>query len=85
MDNRQLRHFLAIYETGSITAAARRCFISQPSLSASLGQLEDTLGARLFHRHKKGVTPTAEGERLYPQATRLQGELQALTTLFRDG
>lgn len=84
MENRQLRHFVAVFETGSITDAARRVHLAQPSLSASLGQLEEDLRAQLFHRHKKGVTPTAEGERLYPLAKRLLGEFQALTTLFRD-
>jgi len=84
MDNRQLRHFLAVYEEGSLTAAAQRAHVAQPTLSASLSQLEGTLRTRLFRRHKKGVTPTAEGERLYPLAKRLVGELQALSQLFRE-
>ena len=55
MDIRELRYFSAVFEARSLTAAARRCFVSQPSISAAIASLEAELGASLFIRHKKGV------------------------------
>lgn len=54
LDLRLLRFFIAIYEEKNITAAAARCHVSQPSLSAGLRQLEESLGDSLFIRGKKG-------------------------------
>lgn len=84
MDIRELRYFLAVYETGSVSAAARRCFVSQPSVSVALGALEAELGEALFLRHKKGAIPTAPAQALYPRARRLVDEAGALAALFRD-
>ncbi|RRJ83930.1 LysR family transcriptional regulator [Aestuariirhabdus litorea] len=84
MDLRALRYFVAVYECGSISAAARRCFIAQPSISAAIAQLEATLNSPLFSRHAKGVQPTEAGERLYPLANRLLGDAQAIVSLFNQ-
>ncbi|MDX5435152.1 MAG: LysR family transcriptional regulator, partial [Halomonas sp.] len=43
MDVRSLRYFIAAYEGGSISAAARRCHVAQPSISTALAQLEERL------------------------------------------
>src|SRR5882757_1789814 len=59
MDIRELRYFAAVFRERNLTAAARRCFISQPSISAAITNLEAELGTTLFIRHKKGVAPTA--------------------------
>ena len=82
MELRELRYFLAVYETGSVTAAARRCFISQPSISAAVAALERELGATLFVRHRKGVTATAAAEALYVRARRVVDDALSLKTLF---
>ncbi len=58
MDIRELRYFAAVFAERNLTAAARRCFISQPSISAAITNLEAELGTTLFIRHKKGVAPT---------------------------
>ena len=58
MDIRELRYFAAVFRERNLTAAARRCFISQPSISAAITNLEAELGTTLFIRHKKGVAPT---------------------------
>lgn len=84
MDLRALRYFEAVYERRSISAAARACYIAQPSISAALQQLEETLGTRLFVRHPRGVSPTEAGERLYPLSRKLTGEAQAIRRLFAD-
>src|SRR6188474_3403914 len=83
MELRELAYFVAVFEERSVSAAARRCFISQPSVSAAIGVLETELGARLFVRHRRGVAPTAAGEQLYPAARRLVAEAQALRSQFQ--
>jgi DNA-binding transcriptional LysR family regulator len=44
MDIRELRYFAAVFRERNLTAAARRCFISQPSISAAITNLEAELG-----------------------------------------
>lgn len=83
MDVKSLRYFIAAYEGGSISAAARRCHVAQPSISSALAQLEERLGTPLFERHRRGITPTAEGHRLYPLARQVSEDLNAITRLFR--
>src|SRR4051812_45845912 len=83
MELRELGYFLAVYEERSVSAAARRSFVSQPSVSEALANLEHELAIRLFVRHRKGATPTAAGEQLYPIARRLVGEARALPGLFQ--
>jgi DNA-binding transcriptional LysR family regulator len=58
----QIRDFLAVVESGSINAAARKLGVSQPGLTKSLGSLEAELGASLLRRSHSGVTLTAQGQ-----------------------
>jgi DNA-binding transcriptional LysR family regulator len=83
MDMRALRYFAAVFEDRNLTAAARRCLVSQPSMSVAIAGLEDELGAALFVRSKKGAAPTAAAEQLYPIARRLLDETEALRGLFK--
>jgi len=64
----QLRHFVAIAEEGTMSRAAERCNIAQPSLSTSLRNLEGQLGKPLFAREPRGLRPTADGERFLRHA-----------------
>ncbi len=84
LDLRLLRFFIAIYEEKNITAAAARCHVSQPSLSAGLRQLEESLGDSLFIRGKKGVEAKDPAHYLYPHAVKLVEEARRLPTLFRQ-
>ncbi len=61
MDFNQLRYFLAVAEHGSISAAARAVQARQPTLSVAIKNLEEDLGATLFHRDSRGVSLTASG------------------------
>jgi DNA-binding transcriptional LysR family regulator len=83
MDIRELRYFAAVIQEGNLTAAAKRCFISQPSISAAIGALEAELGTTLFIRHKKGVAPTASAEQFYAYARRIIDDADAARNLFR--
>jgi DNA-binding transcriptional LysR family regulator len=83
MDIRELRYFAAVFIERNLTAAARRLFISQPSISTAITSLEAELGTALFIRHKKGVAPTAAAEQFYTIARRIIDEADAAKNLFR--
>lgn len=59
-----LQSFLAVAEHGSLTAAAHEIGASQPTLGRHVRELEDQLGAELFHRHDRGLAPTELGASL---------------------
>ena len=68
IENYQLRYFLAVVETGSFTKAAKRVFVTQPTLSAEIKKLEQHLGKELFNRTSKRVFLTESGTRFLPHA-----------------
>jgi DNA-binding transcriptional LysR family regulator len=65
---RQLEYFVAIAESGSLTQAAERLLVSQPSLSQQIRALEAELGGSLFERLPRGVRLTAAGHELLAEA-----------------
>jgi len=60
-----LRTFKAIYETGTLSAAAQELFVSQPGVSLHLNSLEAFTGYKLFDRSARKVVPTEKGKILY--------------------
>ena len=64
IDERRLRYFLAIVEDGTLTAAAARLHVAQPSLSQAIRAFERELGAELFHRVGRGLALTDAGRAL---------------------
>ncbi len=64
MNERRLRCFLAVAEEGSVTRAAIRVHVAQPSLSQALRALEHELGIELFTRAGRALRPTSAGEAL---------------------
>ena len=58
----QLRYAVTAAESGSVTEAAGKLFLSQPSLTAAIKELEKELRITIFHRTNKGVIATNEGE-----------------------
>lgn len=83
MNLRCLHYFIAVYEELSLTAAAKRCFVAQPSISAAVQELESELNCQLFIRHTKGVTPTRAGNNLYPYANKVVGDVEVIKDLFK--
>jgi len=71
MDERRLSYFLAVVDEGSVTRAAQRLHVAQPSLSQSIRALEAELGAELFHRVGRGLRLSAAGEALVGPARRV--------------
>ena len=75
---RQLQYVVAVADTLSFRAAAERCHVAQPSLSAQLAQLEDALGVQLFERDRRRVLLTAAGRDLVDRARRVLQEAEDL-------
>lgn len=71
MEFRQLSYFIAVTETGSISAASRRVHVAQPALTRQIRLLEDDLGTQLLKRHARGVSLTVAGQVLYDEAVQL--------------
>ncbi|MCJ8320529.1 MAG: LysR family transcriptional regulator [Colwellia sp.] len=84
MDLRTLKYFVFVYEQQSFSAAAKLCFVAQPSISSAVAQLEQSLNTQFFIRYARGVKPSKAGERLYPLAKQLLGQADAIKTLFTD-
>ena len=75
MDLRQLRYFVAIAEEGSLSAAAQRVNVAQPSLSQHIIGVEKDLGVILFNRSPRGMTLTQSGEILLAHARDILGAM----------
>lgn len=68
MDLKQLRYFVTVAEEGSMTAAARKLYMSQPPITAQIHALEEELGCALLLRGARAVRLTDEGRLLYDRA-----------------
>jgi DNA-binding transcriptional LysR family regulator len=72
MDLNQSRYFLALCEEKNFTRAAKRCGISQPSLSNAIKKLEQELGGQLFHRGRASCPLSERGHALRPHLAKLE-------------
>ncbi len=72
----QLRNFIAVVEAGAVRQAANNLNLSQSSVSKSIQQLEEELGAEILHRSAHGVNPTAAGKALLNRAKVIEAELR---------
>src|SRR5262249_46498580 len=80
---RQLQYAVAVAEARSFRKAAALCGVSQPSLSAQLGQLGWVLGVRLLERDGRRVLPTQAGEEVVARARKLLIETDDLADAAR--
>lgn len=67
-----IRAFLAVAETGSLSAAARTLGSSQPTVGRQVREVETALGVELFQRHAKGLSLTETGAAMLPAAKRMR-------------
>lgn len=76
--------FLSVAETGSFSRAGAALGLSQPAVSARIGNLEKSLGVRLFHRTTRRVAITDHGERLRMRLEQTMVELRGVMEELRD-
>lgn len=76
-----LQLFIRVCESGSFTRAAADLGITQPTATKHIAQLEQRLGARLFHRSTRGVTPTEVGVAYYDKCKAIALELDSADNL----
>lgn len=81
----QLRYAVEVAAAGSITAAAARLFVSQPSLSAAIAELEAEMGIRIFERSSRGVAPTDDGTRFLSYARQVVEQADLLEAAYKEG
>ena len=81
IDLNLIRTFVTLYEAGSVTAAAERLFVTQPSVSYALARLRELFDDPLFSRSRDGIQPTFVAEQLYATLrealTRIEGAVQS--------
>jgi LysR family transcriptional regulator, regulatory protein for tcuABC len=83
MDMRQLKYFVQIVESGSLSKASRQLFIAQPALSTQMSRLEEEVGKPLLLRSSRGVKPTENGEALYHHARFVLRQLDQAVSVAR--
>lgn len=83
MTLQQLKYAVAVADTRNITEAARRVFISQPSLTAAIHELEGEMGITIFSRTNKGVTVTNEGDEFLSYARQVLEQAALLEERYK--
>lgn len=74
----QLYYLITIAETKSLNKAAEKLYVSQPSLTSSMKELEKELGITLFYRGGRGVTLTNDGLEFLLYAKQIYGQYEAV-------
>jgi LysR family hydrogen peroxide-inducible transcriptional activator len=81
---RQLQYLVAIAETGTLSEAAKQTYVSQPSLSIQLKDMEDQLGASLVERGRKGALLTPLGMEVVARARIILRQIEDLQSISRE-
>lgn len=84
MTFQQLKYVIKIVETGSISAAAKELYISQPSLSKAVMELENELDTTLFIREKTGIRLTEDGNQFVVRAKQIIDQMDMLEKSFSE-
>ncbi|MAJ81982.1 MAG: DNA-binding transcriptional regulator OxyR [Legionellales bacterium] len=84
MNLRILEYLVTVAELGHFTKAAKKCYVSQPTLSTQLKKLEDQLGVIIFERDNKNVMLTRTGAKIVHQAKQVLLEAKELTVIAKN-
>ncbi|OIL95759.1 transcriptional regulator [Oenococcus oeni] len=80
-----LESFIAVYETRNFSKAAEELFLSQPTISVHINQLEKQLGTSLFERNRRTeIRPTENAKRFYPEALKIISNWQRAKEKIAD-
>ena len=82
MTLQQLKYILAISSTGSMNKAAEQLYVSQPSLTSSVQELEKEIGIKIFNRSGRGVTLTNDGVEFVQYARQVVGQFDVLSEKY---
>ncbi|NYB73686.1 LysR family transcriptional regulator [Sedimentibacter hydroxybenzoicus DSM 7310] len=82
MTLQQLRYAIAIADCNSMNKAAQSLFISQPSLSASIRELENEIGIAIYKRTNRGITITPEGEEFLGYARQVTEQYELINNKY---
>lgn len=82
MTLQQLKYAVTVAECGTISAAAEKLFISQPSLTTAIRELESEMGVTIFSRTNRGVIVSREGEEFLGYARQILSQAQLLQERF---
>lgn len=80
----ELRYIVAVAQERHFGRAARRCFVSQPTLSIAIKKLEEELSVSLFDRSSNDIITTEAGERIVAQARRVLEEADLIKHLANE-
>ncbi|MCR4670317.1 MAG: LysR family transcriptional regulator [Saccharofermentans sp.] len=78
MTYKQLHYAVTVAEEGNMTAAAKKLFIAQPSLTSAIRELENEYGITIFSRSNKGIELTPEGEEFLGYARQILDQTQLI-------
>ena len=81
----QLKYVIEIVNCGSITTAAQRLYIAQPSLSKAVSELEREMGITIFHRSNRGVILSDEGTKFLSYARQVIEQAELLENTYKHG
>jgi DNA-binding transcriptional LysR family regulator len=84
MQIRSLQAFIAVMESGTVTAAAARLRRTQPQISRLLVALEEEIGFQLFIRQRQRLTPSPEGSAFYREAIRAVASFDKIRDVAQD-
>ena len=84
MTLQQLKYIIEIVNCGSITKASKNLYISQPSLSSSVKELESEMGIEIFRRTPKGITLSADGSEFLSYARQIIEQTELLEQRYRN-
>jgi len=84
LDWNLLRTFMVVVQEGSVTGAARRLYLRQPTVSHALKRLESRLGKRLIERGPATFRVTPAGEMLFKECVEMYGNVARVAVLTRD-
>ena len=81
----QLHYIITIAQTKSLNKAAEQLFVSQPSLTSAVKELEKELGITLFYRSGRGVTLTNDGTEFLLYAKQIYGQYETVMEKYSGG